>query len=64
MRCLAALLLLSACIPSRLALEEPVVFEVSLESGVYAAGAMQGIGGTLVNRSREMCARPVRVVVE
>lgn len=52
MRWLPALLFLSACAPGRLAAVEPVAFEVSLQSGAVTAGAVQGVGGTLVNRSR------------
>ena len=52
MRWLPVLLLLSGCAPARLAAVEPVVFEASLQGGTVTAGAVQGVGGTLVNRSR------------
>ena len=53
MRGLPVLLLLSACAPARLAAVEPVVFQASLQAGAVEAGATQGVGGTLVNRSRQ-----------
>ena len=52
MRWLPVLLLLSGCAPARPAAVEPVVFEASLQGGTVTAGAVQGVGGTLVNRSR------------
>ena len=49
---LASALLLTGC-RSLAPPAEPVVLETSLEAGTYAAGAEQGVGATLVNRSRE-----------
>lgn len=53
LRWLPALLLLPGCAAVWAGTGAgPVVFETSLRGGTVVAGAVQGVGGTLVNRSR------------
>ncbi len=51
MRLLVLAVLVSGCVASRAPLTEPVEFRASLQAGTVQAGAVQGVGGTLFNRS-------------
>ena len=60
---LLALVALPACHVGLARAVEPVVLEASLEGGTVEAGAVQGVGATLVNRSRSRVVHYGRPVV-
>ena len=60
---LLALVVVSACHVGPASPVEPVVLEASLQSGTVEAGAVQGVGATLVNRSRSRVVHYGRPVV-